>query len=156
MTMAQPPLEAFCQLGLLYSRPVSSIGLGTDLDKEEGWDATNYVLVMNVHEYSIWLLWKKFILYIMTAEYELASDAWLGRYAVLPGMEDLDETVIFVRLADNWNALNPDTTTDLRLTRIARAPSARHRFEEPTFVSARRTEQGGICREGDYRSKGPK
>lgn len=150
---AQAPLETFLQLGLLYSRPDSSITAKTDLNRESGWDSTNYVLVANTQDDSIWVLWKKFILSHETAEYELAKDVWPYGYAVFPGMP-VDETVIYARLADRWDDLNP--SADLHLARIVRAPSARNGVEETMLVSAMRTPQGGIRRYNDFRAIGPR
>ena len=154
-TTAIAPLEAFLQLGLLYSRPESSITKKTNLNSGSDWYSTNYVLVVNIHDDSIWVLWKKYILGQETAEYELAKDVWPGRYAMFPGMP-MDEAVIYARLADSWDDLNPSITTSLRLAMIVRAPSAQNEIEEPILVTARRTAQGGIRRDNDFRSMKPK
>ena len=134
-------------------RPDSSITERTDFNLASGWDPSNYVLIANVQDDSIWILWKKFILSHETAEYEQAKDVWPGPYAVFPGMP-VYESVICAKLANSWDDLNPNA--NLRLTKIARAPSARNKIKEPMLVSAMRTPQGGVRRHNDYRSMGPR
>ena len=58
---AQAPLEVFHQIGLLYSSSSSSMSPRTDLDSQEGWRASNYVLVKNIYDRSIRVLWRKFV-----------------------------------------------------------------------------------------------
>ena len=149
---AQAPLEVFHQIGLLYSRSSSSVTPHTDLDDEDGWNTSNYVLIVNGYDNSIWVLWRKFVFYPESADYGLAKDIWLGEYAVFPGLEGTWESVIFARLADNWQSLEPEGYASLRLTHIRRAPSARDQGEEHPISSARRIAQGAIRRENDFRS----
>ena len=114
----QAPLEVFHQIGLLYSSSSSSMSLHTDLDGEEGWRASIYVLVVNVYDRSIWVLWRKFVHYPDSCEHGLAKQTWLGEYAVFPGMEGVGESVISARLADSWESLDPGPHTSLRLKRV--------------------------------------
>ncbi len=133
-------LEVFHQLGLLHSYENSL------------WQKTNYALVRNVYDDSIWVIWRKYILRPDTADHDLAKDVWNKEYAVFPGMEG--ERAIFARIADNWDWLRPDT--DLRSSRIFRAPSHRNQVEEPLLVSASRTKEGGIRRQNDFRATWPR
>jgi len=146
----QRSLEGFQQLGLLYWQRLGS---------QEDFQPSNYVLVTSVYDDSIWVIWRKFIMDQNTAEEDLAKEVWQGDYAVFPGMtaeEGERETVIYAKLADNWDSLRPSPDTALGLTRINHAPSSRNPNPEPTLVRAVRTVQGGIRRLNDFRSMLPR
>ena len=151
---AQAPLEVFRQIGLLYSSSSSSMSPHTDLDGEEGWRASNYVLVVNIYDRSIWVLWRNFVHYLDSCEHGLAKQICPGEYAVFPGMEGVGESVISARLADSWESLDPGPHTTLRLKRVYPEHSAGYQMEEPALSSARWTAQGGIRRENDFRAMG--
>ena len=147
---ASGSLEVFQQLGLLYSKKFGS---------QDEFRATNYVLVTEVYDDSIWVVWRKYIMDQNTAERDLAKDVWQGDYAVFPGMatgEGERETIIYAKVAQNWNSLQPSPDTTLGFSKIRYAPSVRNPFPEPTLVLAKRTDQGGIRRENDFRSMPPR
>lgn len=143
-------LEVFHQLGLLYARGHDK--LPEDINSQEGWLNSNYVLVRNVHDDSLWVLWRKYVYYPDTNVYDLAKDIWPYPYAIFLGLDN--ETVICAKLAESWTALDPGIDTRLRLQRVLQARSARSLIDEPVLVSALRTAEGGIRRENDFRSKG--
>jgi len=150
-------LEVFQQLGLLYSR--GPVEMEVEPDSEHGWSCTNYVLVLNVHDDSLWVLWRKYIYYPETAIYTLAKDLWTSPYGVFPGRDDREDdpeagTVICAKLAASWTALNPGENTVLSLTQVQGIPTESRPVPEPLLVTARRTAQGGIRRENDFRSRG--
>ena len=143
-TATQPRrVEVFQQLGLLYSRNKAHLG---DHRKAEGWDATQYVLVVNVEDDSVWVVCKQFIMDEHTAEYISAREKFPA-YASFPGIgEDQGNRVVLARLADNWTSLNPDVHTKLNLRMCTYYASNK---PEPVLVYARRTAQGGIRRTRD-------
>lgn len=96
----EAPLEAFQQIGLLYSCKISSAG--ADPMTYEGWTESNYVLVINIQDDSIWVIWRKFVLDPNTGTYGLAKEIWRGPYAIFPDMEEEGETIIYAKVADNW------------------------------------------------------
>jgi len=116
---------------------------------------SNYVLVQNVYDDSIWVLWRKYRFYIDSADVGLAKDM-LGpsAYAMFPGTEDLEETIIYAKIADHWDMLASDTP--LEFSRVCRAPSAGNRIEEPLVVWVVRTKEGGLRRLNDFRTMRPR
>ena len=142
------PLQVMHVLGVFYSR---STILGEAKAKNE-WVESNYILVVNVYDSSNWILWSKYLYNPSAKEHLLAREAWLGEYAVFPGMEDeMPEKIIYAKVADQWKDLAPDRT--LHLTRAHRS---RRGQDEPVVTTARWTPRGGIRRENDFSTMGPR
>lgn len=148
----QAPLEVLHQLGgIEFLSPSES----TESNKQQQWQKSNYVLVQNVYDDSIWVLWRKYRFYIDDADVGLAKDIWTpSPYAMFPGLENLDETIIYAKIADHWDML--DYEAPLKFSRVCRAPSAQNRIEEPLVVSAVRTKEGGLRRSNDFRVMRPR
>ena len=157
-TTTEPPrpscssgsLEVFQQLGLLYWE---------DIGSKSGLKPSNYILVTNVYDDSIWVIWRKYIKDQNTAEEDLAKDVWQDEYAMFPGMpteEGLKETIIYAMVAENWDSLEPPSDDALLFSHIFPAPPSGNPIEEPILVSACRTAQGGIRRLNDARSMPPR
>ena len=153
LTLAsQAPLECFHQLGGLEYCNVDEAAESRIYDD---WHKSNYVLVRNVDDDSIWVLWRKYRYAEGSADLVLAKDVFdADEYAVFPGMRGLEETIIYAKIADHWNLL--DASLDLGFSRIFRASSSRNRVEEPVVVLVVRTKEGGLRRLNDYRIMGPR
>lgn len=145
--MSNAPLEVFHTLGLLHAHKLNGV---TDINRPDAWRKTNYVLVRNVYDNSIWTLWRKAIPGSDGADDRLAKDDICPQeYAVFPGIESVTGTVIYAKLADSWNELGSDAV--LRLSRISRASLCMKRVVEPLIVKAKMTEEGRLRREQDFR-----
>ncbi|KAL6714228.1 hypothetical protein ACLMJK_007651 [Lecanora helva] len=142
-------LEVFQNLGLLFAK---------DMNKPGKFAETNYVLVASVYDDSLWVIWRKYIK--DDGQRLLAKDYWPGAYCAFPGIDPEGfevGTVMYAKIADNWDSLNPSATTTLRFRQITHAPSKRNQLaSEPNFVAAVRTPQGGIRRQNDFRSMQPR
>ena len=94
------PLEAFQQLGLLYAKPRGS----------DDFAGSNYVLVTSVYDDSIWVLRRKYIRNLDTLNDEIAKAVWPYTYGLFPGRpseQSIRETIIYARIANNWDSLQP-------------------------------------------------
>lgn len=133
---SQAPLELFHQLGLIEYRPS-----GSTSTEQGSWLESNYVLIRNVYDDALWVLWRKYRIDEGSPDPHLSKEVFgRGRYAVFPGQERLDESVIYGKLAEDWDALGANV--DLRLKLVVRAPSARWPEEH----------EGGLRRINDYRT----
>jgi len=150
--MPQAPLEVFHQLGGVELLSPSE---STESNKQQLWEKSNYVLVQNMYDDSICVLWRKHRFYLDSADVGLAQDM-LGpsAYAMFPGTEDLGETIIYAKIADYWDMLASDIS--LEFSPICRAPSAGNRIEEPLVVWVVRTKEGGLRRLNDFRTMRPR
>lgn len=151
-------LGVFQQLGLLYSRGPDN--MPSEPDDEGGWSCTNYVLVINVYDDSIWVLWRRYIYYPETNIYTLAKSIRNHPYAIFPGRKTGDNeenrTIICAKIADNWTALEPGDDNILRFQQILGADSAQAADEDPLLVCVRRTAEGGLRGTNDFRDMGPR
>lgn len=101
---SQAPLECFHQLGGLEYCNVDEAAESRICDD---WHKSNYVLVRNVYDDSIWVLWRKYRYAEGSADLVLAKDVFdADEYAVFPGMRGLEETIIYAKIADHWNLLD--------------------------------------------------
>lgn len=140
-TNSVAPLEVFLQLGKLYAREEFPKG---GIAASEMWYETNFVLVMNLEDDSLWVIRKKFITYEWTWVKELASRTDWVEWDKFPGIPG--RPVVFGRLASSFDALEPGNET-MYLSYVQEFPED---GQEPVLVSARRTEDGGIRRTNDY------
>ncbi|KAL8686278.1 MAG: hypothetical protein Q9218_007217, partial [Villophora microphyllina] len=103
------PLEIFLQLGeIQYTKPMIDNTKHFSSDDNE-WQKSNYVLVQNLADMSLWVLWKKFMHDAGTGDFEPAQFAW-GRsncwdaYAEFPGTKATEiGVVIYAKIADHWD-----------------------------------------------------
>ena len=153
----QNHLEVFQQLGLLcYKKDVIN---QTNTRKPE---ASNYVLVKNIYDNSIWVIWNSRPMNSDSGLREPAIDVPRLRhnYAIFPGTEgDMAFRILYGKLADNWTQIPGKGQAipafqHVRYRTLSRTPDQTP-DPEPVLVSARRTPQGGIRREGDLRSMAP-
>ena len=115
------PLEVFHQLG----------GIETRRPHDREWHESNYVLVRNVYDDTIWVIWRNFIFLEGSADLFLSKDV-LSKYALFPGMEASGETIFYAKIADGWDMMGEQA--NLRFSRIYRARSSRNQVEEPVVV----------------------
>lgn len=134
------PLDVFLQLGKIYACEA------TPNPKSQTWYETNYVLIMNLEDDSIWVIRKKYILLEQTGKLELASRADCDQWDKFPGFDY--KPVVFGRLAASFDCLEAGEETLLHLSNVE---STRADGREPILVLARRTPDGGIRRTNDYR-----
>jgi len=109
-SVPQAPLEVFHQLGgVEFLSPSES----TESNKQQLWENSNHVLVQNVYDDSICVLWRKHRFYLDSADVGLAKDM-LGpsAYAMFPETEDLEETIIYAKIADYWDMLASDISLE--------------------------------------------
>lgn len=136
-------LEIFHQLGLVEYREPNARG-------PEAWCKSNYALVQNTDDHSIWVLWRKYIFLEGAMDQSLAKDVMPSEeYAVFPGTSYWKQKIIYAKLAEH--SLGPDITLDM--THIYPDPSAEGPAEEPFVVAVRRTKEGGLRRSNDFRPK---
>lgn len=141
------PLEVFIQLGLIFSCEADAIPLTA---KSECWIPSNYVLVINLEDYSPWILRQSFIKSPGKLEsYVDFVDCW----NLLPGSDF--ENISMGRLADSITALNPSVTTPIQVTMVQYKACKNFRpnhnqNSQPVVDCARRTAQGGIRRTNDF------
>ena len=142
-------LQVMHVLGVIFARQ----GVPHHTEANNEWVESNYLLVVNVYDSSIWVLWSKYIYDEGADELLLAKEAWRGDFAVFPGLEDeeMSERVIFGKVADDWRDLAIERTLP-----FGQAYRPKRGDEEPIVTTAHWTPQGGIRRENDYRSMGPR
>ena len=102
------PLEVFQQLGLLYWKKKDA----SDVEIQP----SNYVLVTNAYDDSIWIIWRKYFIEPVSCERLLAKEHWPSEFAVFPGMPEEQgevDTIACARVARNWTELDPSTDTRL-------------------------------------------
>ena len=136
------PLEVFLQLGKIYACEVTPKRKTSEF---EMWYETNYVLIMNLEDDSIWVIRKKYMMDEQTSRLELASQVEPDEWDKFPGFDDTP--VVFGRLAASFDSLEAGVETELHLSYVQKP---RDYCREPVLVLARRTPDGGIRRTNDY------
>ncbi|KAL8727260.1 MAG: hypothetical protein Q9181_005773 [Wetmoreana brouardii] len=147
--MSTAPLEIFHQLGSIeYLRP----GDAQKSNDPEAWLKSNYALLRNVEDGSIYVLWRKII--FREGKHYLAKDIVSAQdYAVFPETEHWHETIIYAKIAKRWDDLAPNLPLQFSYRR--HAPSPRGPAEEPRLVIAARANEGGLRRVCGFRRSIP-
>lgn len=100
----------------------------------------NFVLVQNVYDDTLWVIWEKYVYSAATSDSVLSKGIVEPyQYGRFPRMEDLDAKVLYAKLADTWDTLGFDA--HLSLERIYRVPDVgRGGVGEPVVTYAVRTD----------------
>ena len=127
-------LEVFQQLGLLYWKKFAP---GEEYQPgEDKFQGSNYVLVTNVYDDSIWVLWNSRPMNQHTGRREPAKDRpqLQANYAIFPGTEGpMAFTVIYAKIADSWDKI-PGKGSEIFFRQERRLKRGHQNVDEPTLV----------------------
>lgn len=133
------PLEVFCEIGTLYFREEKPLKDVTNTSHRR-WLPANYVLVINIDDDSIWIIWNKSIM-DGEGDYRAAKPDY--QPWSLPGCP---ESLIYIaKLADGFEELGDQKHLSFRSV----LPSSHFEIVPACYANG-----GGLRRLNDWRSKG--